>query len=219
MTLVAAVSLDVTVAGELMSLLAQRAAYWIERRTLIIADLHVGKSEIYRALGVPVPGGVMEESLGRLRLVMEVTGAERLVVLGDLVHGPRGLTDEVVHDFAAWRAGIDAEIVLVRGNHDRKVRTLPPSWRVQEAGDRVEEGPFVFVHEPCEQKKGFPWCGHLHPTVVLSDRNGFVRLPCFHVSKKRAMLPAFNVFTRGVCVEREPGDRVYAVGEGKVIEL
>ena len=44
-------------AGTRWVLLAGRALLWPERRTLLVADLHLGKGAVFRARGVPVPSG------------------------------------------------------------------------------------------------------------------------------------------------------------------
>ena len=49
--------ITVQVAGTELCLLAEKALWWPERRTLLIADLHLGKAAGYRALGQPVPSG------------------------------------------------------------------------------------------------------------------------------------------------------------------
>ena len=52
--------------GHSLQLLGDRAMYWAATRTLIVADVHVGKAATFRALGVPVPGGITAKDLARL---------------------------------------------------------------------------------------------------------------------------------------------------------
>lgn len=218
MTLTARPHVDLEVQGEPIRLLACRGALLPARSTLLIADLHVGKSEAYRAWGVPVPAGITDDALHRLRQTILANQVRRLLVLGDLVHAAKGLTGDVVAGFAAWRSTLNIDVVLVRGNHDRRI-VMPPEWRLDDAGAALEEGPFRFVHDACDANGLFTWCGHLHPTVRLVDRFSCVRLPCFHISPRNGTLPAYNAFSRGLVVERAEGDRVFAVAEGAVIEV
>src|SRR5262249_50769057 len=44
----------VEIAGERVTLLAERAAYWQRTRTLLVADTHFGKAATFRAAGIPV---------------------------------------------------------------------------------------------------------------------------------------------------------------------
>ncbi len=215
MTSMAMGTLTVEVCGESMVLLPHRAVYWPARRALIVADVHVGKSETYRHLGVPVPDGVMRESLERLRQAAELTLATRLIVLGDLVHHARGLTEPVISGVANWRHTMNLDVILVRGNHERGVKMLPPEWSIEDAGDRMDDGPFVFRHEPSGHCGNYVWCGHLHPTVRVQRS----RVPCFRIGLQQAILPAFSAFTGGrgdVIAEME---QVFAIAEGQVVEL
>ncbi|MCF5637432.1 DEAD/DEAH box helicase, partial [Pseudomonas syringae] len=49
--------LSITLAGEELWLLADKAIYYPARRALLIADAHFGKAAAYRKLGQPVPHG------------------------------------------------------------------------------------------------------------------------------------------------------------------
>src|SRR5690606_20889355 len=89
----------VTIAGEAVILLSERAIAWPAQRTLIIADPHWGKAAAFRAHGVPVPGGTTAADLARLDSALAGAGATRLIVLGDFWHARRGRT-----------AGVDAAL-------------------------------------------------------------------------------------------------------------
>jgi metallophosphoesterase superfamily enzyme len=57
---------------------------------------------------------------------------------------------------------------------------------------------------------------HLHPAVSLGSG---VKLPCFWVRGRSVVLPAFSRFTGGGRIEREAGDRVYAIADDRVIDV
>ena len=78
------------IAGERVSLLPERAAYWERTRTLLVADPHFGKAAAFRAAGVPVPRGTTTGSLTRLDAALARTGAARIVFLGDFLHAREG---------------------------------------------------------------------------------------------------------------------------------
>src|SRR5262245_47154694 len=96
-------AVEIDVAGERVVLFASRAALWIAARTLIVADLHLGKEETFLEFGIPMPRNVLDETLARLEALVVATGATRIVVVGDLVHARRGMTPHVVERVAAWR--------------------------------------------------------------------------------------------------------------------
>jgi DNA ligase-associated metallophosphoesterase len=200
------------VAGEPVELCPERALYWPARRTLAVADLHWGKSATFRQFGVPLPAGVLAADLARLSAAIEATGAERVLVLGDLIHGAIGLTDPVVEQVGAWLATCPAQVVLVRGNHD--VSGLPPQWNIPEHAT-LREGPFVFQHEPDADAEGFVWCGHIHPVVRIGGRRS-VRVPCFHLDPGCGVLPAFSVFTGGGRLTVTAQTRRFGVADGAV---
>lgn len=209
--------LNIQIAGVDVQLHPDRAIYWPHRKTLFVADVHWGKRETLVVGGIPLPEGLLDAELRRLDALVERTGAHRIVVLGDLIHSRSGLTEPVVNRIAQWRC-IGPDMVLIRGNHDRHVCRLPPSWRIEEQGDTVEN-PFVFTHEPRDDAAGYVLAGHVHPAVWLRARGDRLRLPCFHLGQRCAVLPAFSQFTGGVCIKRRLGDRVVAVAGGDLIDL
>ena len=75
-----------TLAGERLELHPERAVHWPARRTLFVADVHLGKEHVFGRRGIPIPGGISAAQLARLAALVARTAAERLVVLGDLMH-------------------------------------------------------------------------------------------------------------------------------------
>ena len=208
----------IELAGEEVHLLAERAVWWPARRTLLVADLHIGKEETFRRAGIAMPQAVLDETLGRLGLITAVTGAERLVVIGDLIHGRVGLSDAVVGQFGRWRESFPGRIELVVGNHDRHVKAMPTEWRIEVRDEEEGDGPFRYRHEPRESSQPgleFEWSGHLHPTVRLAG----VAMPAFVVSSRAAILPAFTSFSRGPGFWPCEARRIFCVADGTVIEM
>lgn len=183
-----------------------------------MADLHWGKSETFQQDGVPVPVGILEADLGRLARVLQSTHAEHLVVLGDLIHHPRGITDGVIEAVAIWRKSFGGEFTIIRGNHEKHWResNLPSAWRVNRFVDEYSVGPFAFRHHP-HAGETFSFCGHEHPMVAVGGRADRVRLPCFHFTDEWAVLPAFSEFTRGRNVTPAPRDKLFLVLEKEVV--
>lgn len=210
--------LPLSVASTPLELRPDRSLFWPAARTLIVSDLHWGKAESFQRMGIPMPGAVLENDLARLDRALDETGAERLLVLGDLVHAKVGLTPGLVRRIAAWRSERPLRLLLVRGNHDRSSGQLPESWRVEEVEELIE-GPFCFRHEPGELPGGYAWAGHLHPACTLRGRGDAIRLPCFVVGNRSGILPAFSEFTGGSSPPRARGTRLFAVTGASVIEV
>jgi DNA ligase-associated metallophosphoesterase len=210
---------QVRVGGTPVELLPERALFWPEGSLLAVADLHWGKPESFQQHGIPLPLGVLEDDLERLSRALRDTGARRLLLVGDLVHSRRGVTAAVRERIATWRAGHDVEMVLVRGNHDRHLKTLPTEWRMDVHEEHVDEGPFRFAHHPEPANGRYSWAGHLHPVLRLSSGADRLRLPCFHLGQSVGILPAFSAFTGGAEMKRRPGERIFVIADQSVVEM
>jgi DNA ligase-associated metallophosphoesterase len=209
------------VAGERLELLAERAAYWPAKKTLFVADFHLGKAASFRAAGIPLPSGTTGENVERLGRAIDRSGAGRVVFLGDFLHSAEGRAARTLERFAKWREERSAlALTLVRGNHDRKAGDPPPQWGIEcvEAGASL--GPFVLNHEPGASPAGYALAGHIHPAVRLRGAGDeSLRLPCFWFAKRHGVLPAFGAFTGSALVRPRPGDRVYVVADEEVLRV
>lgn len=209
---------ELEVAGERVVARWDRSLYWPREEMLVVADLHVGKTQSLRARGMTLPDGVLDDDLARVAAAVAETGARRLLILGDLVHDATGLTSAVIERLALWRERHPLPVSLVLGNHDLRVAALPPDWRVAVHEQPLSVPPFFFSHEP-KGGSDFNWCGHLHPVVTLRGAGDRVRLPCFHVGERIGVLPAFSALTGGAEVRRGVGERVVAVVGDFVVDV
>lgn len=211
---------EVRIGGQRIVFMPQRCALWVETATLILADLHLGKLETIAATGAPMPSGLLESELARLEQACDVSGAQRVLVLGDFLHASVGATEAVCDAFAAVRARVDANVEVVPGNHDRGLARVAERCGVRMLEDVVPEGPFVFTHDAMAlegdtRRDRVVWSGHEHPAVVLRRRSERIKLPAFVVSDGEVVVPAFCSFTGGGMARgRGPGRaRVFVVGE------
>jgi DNA ligase-associated metallophosphoesterase len=213
---------EIVLAGTVLRLLPQRCAYVPAARALLVADAHLGKAHSFRRLGVPVPEGPTEDTLARLEAAVAATGAEQVIFLGDLLHSRHAQADTAAAPVTRWRARhAQLHLVLVRGNHDRHAGDPPPAWGVQAADEPLTLGALQLQHHPVPPATGrYAIAGHLHPAVRLGGRGrDHLRLPCFHFGAALGVLPAFGDFTGGQLVQRTPGDRVFVVAAGHVVEV
>lgn len=208
-----------TLAGEQLLLRADHSVYWPAARTLLVADTHFGKSGVFRRQGMGLPAGTTDADLERLGTAIAATRATRVVILGDFVHAPPRAGEPWLARFADWRARhAEIELIVTRGNHDRADR-LPAGFdAVWHAGSRFE-GPLVLQHEPGADPRGPTLAGHLHPVVRLAAGSETLRAPVFWRHADGLVLPAFCSFAGGMPIRPQAGDRVFAVGEGSVIEV
>jgi uncharacterized protein len=212
---------EAVVAGETLHLLPERAVFWPRAGTLIIADLHLGKDETFRAAAIPIPLGPIRADLARLDAALRRSGVERLLILGDLWHARAGMAESLFDELRAWRAARSTlAIELVRGNHDRRAGDPPADLRVACREEPVAEPPFLFRHFPEPSADGYVLAGHVHPAVVLrGEGRQRARLPCFWLGRGVGLLPAFGGFTGSGEVRPRPGDRVFVVAGDEVIAV
>ncbi|MEM1329725.1 MAG: ligase-associated DNA damage response endonuclease PdeM [Planctomycetota bacterium] len=192
-----------------LELMPERAVWWPERRAVFVSDLHLGKGATFRSAGACLPVDGDEEQLSRLSGLVERLAAERLIVLGDLVHAPAGVTAELLERVTRWRASLGIEVSLVPGNHDRHAPRLAEAWDINLLPTSERLGGLELVHDP-EEASGdaFFLAGHVHPVVCFRGGGDALRLPCFVEYGPSAgspggiILPAFSRFTGGAAINR-----------------
>jgi DNA ligase-associated metallophosphoesterase len=208
-------------AGLVVDLLPERALFIRAARALVVADLHVGKSESYRRFGVPSTDGIDEESLIRLSRAAMRAEAKVIVVVGDLTHSAEGIGEAERERFAEFRARCSLPIRLVEGNHDRGARSLPPEWMIDRVGETFELAGVRFCHDPAEVSATAKWtiCGHLHPVLSVSRGVRSVEAPAFVVeyARRTVVLPAFSKFSRGVRIEPSEQRGIFPIVEHAVV--
>jgi DNA ligase-associated metallophosphoesterase len=207
--------------GEPFLPLPDGALYAEARGWLIVADPHFGKAATFRARGVPVPQGTTRETLARLDALLARTRAAAVVFLGDLFHAAEAHAPATVRALRDWReAHRSLEVVLVEGNHDRSAGAPPAALGIEVRAEPWCADGLALCHHPQFVDGAHALAGHLHPAVRISGRaDDSVRLPCFWLRDRLAVLPAFGSFTGGARFAREPGDRVIALAEGRLYEV
>ncbi len=213
-----------SISGNTFWIFPERCLWWEEENTLIVADLHLGKTGHFRKSGIAVPQDIYKADLQRLMAMLYLCKAEKLLIVGDLTHSR---FNKELDLFLKWRNDFSLlQIDLVKGNHD----ILQDEW-YQEAGIRVHQEElnvkgFLFVHETNnkkERKKAghlYTFTGHVHPAVVLkgSGRQS-LKFPCFYFTKEYCILPAFSRFTGSYTVNPSKGETIYAITPSEIIKI
>jgi len=214
-------SLEITVAGEQLILLPERAIYWPRKQTLLVADTHWGKAATLRAAAIPIPGGTTTSDLERLSVLLHSTGAIRMVLLGDAIHAREGRAPRTLRAVAEWRESHPAlDVLLIRGNHDRRSGDPPADLNIRCENAPYVEKPFVFQHYPGASNDGYALAGHMHPAIRLTGRGKEKKtLLCYWFTVCCGVLPAFGALTGAALVHREPEDRVYVIAADEVIAV
>lgn len=210
-----------TVSGEELVLLPQRAVWWPARALLLVADLHLGKGATLRAHGIPIPRGSSSASLARLDAILASWPVQRVVFLGDFLHARHAQRDAPVTALRGWRERhANLALTLVPGNHDRHAGRPPADLGIEIHADPLIIGPFALRHLPQPHATHYVLAGHLHPGVQLRGRvRESVRVPCFVFGERLGVLPAFGELTGLASVQSAPGDRLYVCAEEMVLAL
>lgn len=218
----AAGTLAMRAGGEELLLLPEKAVWWPGGRTLLVADLHLGKAATFRAHGVPVPRGTTGATLAALDALLERwPPARRIVCLGDFLHAPEAHAPATLAALARWRARhAEISMTLVRGNHDDRAGDPPATLAIELVDEPLRAGGLALCHHPRAVAGAYTLAGHLHPCVTLGGRaHDRLRLPCFHFGPEVGVLPAFGSFTGMHPIRRAPGDRVVVVADGGLAAL
>jgi len=202
-----------------------------EDRLLVVADYHAGIEAGLRREGVELDTGA-DERRSRLTALLDRTGPDRLVVLGDLGHtigGARGDERDEIETLLSTVTD-SVPVTIVKGNHDGalddRVAEFDDVTFTPAHGTRV--GPLGFAH-------GHTWpspevldaeilcTAHEHPVVRLEDDVGgrriervWLRGECvpapfrdfhgdnsLHVPEELVVFPACNDLSGGTWVNVE----------------
>lgn len=191
------------IAGIRLLILAERALFWPDESLLVIADLHLGKSDIFRRHGIAVPHAVQRQDLQRLHRVLRQWRPRELVILGDFVHGCF-LGEETLELWQALRhANATTRFILTRGNHDAHLKS--EALLLDAVHERLQRQQVLLTHEPViEQAPDFRLNihGHIHPALRVAQLGR--KLPCLAYAPPYLNLPAFSEFTGSGPFYREP---------------
>lgn len=213
-------TLAVDLCGERVLLHPERALIWPATRTLLIADPHFGKDDVFRRAGIALPSGTAFADLARLTTLIEAHACERLLVLGDFLHAATHAGDSFLTAFSEWRASHPhLAVEVIAGNHDRRERA--DRWKdvIRWHTVPLVHPPFVFSHEPVPDVRGYVIAGHIHPVFHMARVRRRLRVPVFWKRADVLVMPSFGSFTGGATIRPTATDTLYAAGPERVIAL
>ena len=77
---------EIQFGGASLTLTNQRVIYWKSEETLILSDVHIGKTAHFRQHGIAISDDVLHKDLQRLAALIDYFSPKKLVVVGDLFH-------------------------------------------------------------------------------------------------------------------------------------
>lgn len=178
-------------AGERLTALPSGALYVAQARTLVISDLHLGKSDrIARRGGGLIPPYENTETLQKLDSDITATMPETVICLGDSfddLAGADALDDTHRATLARLQAG--RRWIWVEGNHDPGPVDLGGTHLAE-----VTIGGIALRHIATPARPEVS--GHYHPKLAIAGA-GRAR-PCFVYDADRLILPAYGTYTGGL---------------------
>lgn len=165
---------------------------------LILADLHLGKSErMARRGGVLLPPFETRDTLVRMQSVIDETNPENLYLLGDVFDDDAARETLSAQDRLLWQTiSSSVKCTILAGNHD--------------PGAQMEAmiGDITLRHIA---SNGPDISGHYHPKARLKS----ITRPAFLIGHEHLILPAFGTFTGGL-LATDP-ELAALVGSGVIV--
>lgn len=212
--------LIVEILGETLELMPQKAIWWEARKSLLLADMHLGKVNHFRKAGIPVPLQASTRNWETLIEVVRQKVPDRIVCIGDLFHSHYNSDWEMVGQFT--RSFPEVVFELVTGNHDILSDHQYARNNIVVHHSALQLGPFMLNHFPDENPPpgSYVLSGHLHPGVLLQGRGKQrVVLPCFYFGEQQGYLPAFGMFTGLAKVSPKRNDRIFVIADDAVFSI
>lgn len=211
--------MEISFHSEVFELSPLRALYWPRMQTLILADLHLGKTSYFQSRGIAIPSSVMEHDLNRLAQLIQKFQPKKLIIAGDMFHHKLNAD---IKKFAEWRKEFgDIEWLLVPGNHDKLLKIDYEDLNITVTDNEYKIQSLFIIHEALPDDSRPSISGHLHPGYLLKgNARQALKLPCFIISRNQIILPAFSMFTglyTGYPTTSE--NNFYVIADNKIISV
>jgi uncharacterized protein len=197
-----------------------KTLFFPEKGILAIGDLHLGFEYQLQQSGLIVPERQVKEIKEELTKIFEEIKEKKykikkIVFLGDIKHSfsyqwkEKNYFKEIIEFLKDYVS--EKDILLIKGNHD----TIDYSFSDKLKDYFIKESiafthGHIFFPEVFEDKIKMVVMGHLHPSILLSDKQGIKRekYKCFLVGKYKKkeiiILPSFLGTIEGTTVNTIP---------------
>jgi DNA ligase-associated metallophosphoesterase len=210
-------TLPLKIQGEELLLLSEKAIYWKKQKSLLIADLHIGKVTHFRNNNIPIPQVAADENFDKLEKLLIQYKPQTVLFLGDLFHSFYNKEwDKLIFALAKFPK---IRFELITGNHDILKEEHYKSAGITCIREKIIE-KFILTHHPEEHEGFYNLCGHIHPGVRMrGSARQYMKLPCFYFGAQQGILPAFGSFTGTAALKIQNDDQVFAVFNDQILQL
>ena len=193
--------------------------YLLHGKTLILSDLHLGKTLHFRKAGLAIPAAARDADQSELIRILILEKPESVLVVGDLFHSASNRECEELAMITSQFPSIHFELIL--GNHDI---LSPEVYRSMDFETCLSHsiGNLLLTHEPIIDldPQIINIHGHIHPGIRLVGLGRQSMLvPCFFWTKQYFCLPAFVALTGLMRQKPKKADKVYGILQGEVSQV
>jgi uncharacterized protein len=195
---------------------AKKCMYWQQEQTLILTDLHFGKTGHFRKEGIAVPQNIYTEDVQCLFHQIQLYKPNRVIIIGDMFHSHANAEMDF---FKKWRKDFSQLVfTLIKGNHDILQHNWYTECGIELINHSLTIGQFGFIHDVQdivaneEQSNPYYFGGHIHPGIFIKGiAKQNIYLPCFYFTDTYSVLPAFSKFTGKYPIKPKRNESVYAI--------
>jgi len=214
------------------------AVFIKDKKTLIIADLHIGIEEELKEYGIQ-SGSQTKKLLFEINQICKRYKPKNIFLLGDIKHNIPASTFQERRDVKGFLEKIKkfGKIHIIPGNHDGNIDKIIPKEIMLHPSSGIVIDNLGLVHGHRWPKEEVMRCekiimGHTHPSIMLTDRMNYKTYESCWVKgsffadklkekykiKKNpevVIIPAFNPLCGGIAINKEG-----IVGPfGKIIDI
>lgn len=211
--------MNVNIGRNVLELLPEKAVLIPSENIMILADLHLGKIEHFRAAGINLPLAAATQTQHKIVTLIEKHQPSRVIFLGDLFHSVQNQSYDSFQKTISSFTHITFDLVI--GNHD--IMHLDDYTNL---GLKVYNELFIndlwLTHEPQDELKTglYNLAGHIHPGVRLKGKGRQkLTLPCYYFGTHSGILPAFGYFTGKAILKIEKKSDIFAIAENKIFRI
>jgi DNA ligase-associated metallophosphoesterase len=204
-----------------LKLLPEKAIWLPRESTLLLADIHLGKSAHFRKNGLPVSQQIEYQNYKILEKLIFENSPTSIYFLGDLFHSTANEDWEI---FNVWRKFYrDIQMVLVKGNHDILPHYFYQNVNLEVVNEGITLNNIQLWHHPPQIDSEMTLLhlyGHIHPSFLLKGKGRQkLKLPCFYLTNNSLAMPAFGHFTGTKNIEPKKSDRIFVCLPNLVSEI
>ena len=176
---------------------------------LVISDIHLGYEYALNREGFMIPRFQYKKIIDRLKEIINVSNASKIIVNGDLKHEFGKISKQEwneVMDFIKFLKEHFDEIILIKGNHDNFTGFIAEKCGL-EVYENYSVENYIIMHgdkipdDFDKTKENTVIIGHEHPSIGLRSGERVEKVKCFLKGKvkdkKFVIMPSFNFITEG----------------------